>query len=329
MKRDESAHVLYLVFNKNNENEAKTSNKFPKGPMEIRTTHAFAMRHYFGAKQMLLVKPRGTHSNKSIIQALSLEKDACLLEAKKLLGTTNPGKKWQRAVSTVATTIRRTVESFEHSVDPKVKDVHVPWRWRNPEKLAILNGSKLSKRTAWKIVIKGSQFVRWAQLFFDQVHRQCESIRDEGKAPPASERLITHDDYLKVAQLSKLPLPFSHVAIDEAQDMIPCQADLFWGPHQRHGKVIYLFGDQYQQIYRFRGAGDDFRNMGKNKATFTNNKSSELEHHGGLDLHGFGLTGSFRFGDTIAQAASLILEKNGLPTVAGTVGREGTNSPGP
>jgi hypothetical protein len=69
--------------------------------------------------------------------------------------------------------------------------------------------------------------------------------------------------------------------------MNACQADLFWSDCAN--KRTYLFGDRYQQIYRFRGASSAFHDAVK--------KSSVK----------LTLTGSFRFGSNIAQYASCVL----------------------
>ena len=81
--------------------------------------------------------------------------------------------------------------------------------------------------------------------------------------------------------------------------MTPCQANLFWGTRSRSDKVIYLFGDEWQQLYRFRGASDSFKMA----------KFSSAEN--------FSLTGSFRFGQEIAKLASLALTYGGGERVIG------------
>jgi len=60
----------------------------------------------------------------------------------------------------------------------------------------------------------------------------------------------------------------------------------------RQGAVVYLIGDMHQRIYRWRGAGDSF----------------EAAH---IDKE-FALTESFRFGQEIAQHASMILRLKGV-----------------
>ncbi|KAL3940276.1 MAG: hypothetical protein SGARI_001038 [Bacillariaceae sp.] len=101
---------------------------------------------------------------------------------------------------------------------------------------------------------------------------------------------IPHDSYLKMAQLERLKSDHDVVMIDEAQDMTPCQADLFWGSHVRQARITFLFGDKYQQLYRFRGASNSFRHVALDRSASS-----------------FSLTGSFRFGKNIANTASLVL----------------------
>jgi superfamily I DNA/RNA helicase len=122
---------------------------------------------------------------------------------------------------------------------------------------------------------------------FDCVHRKCQDIRQCGHSRCTVK--ITHDGYLKVAQLDGLQLPYDWVFIDEAQDLTACQAKLFWG--NSAGKRTYLLGDSYQQIYAFRGASFAFNNA-------VHRSTSKK----------FTLTGSFRFGKNIAAYATCVLK---------------------
>ena len=88
----------------------------------------------------------------------------------------------------------------------------------------------LSARTVWREKITASSYISWTQSYFDAVRGKCENVRDNG----TEEEGITHDAYMKVAQVSNVDYVYHDVvAIDEAQDMSPCQADLFWGPSRR------------------------------------------------------------------------------------------------
>lgn len=145
----------------------------------------------------------------------------------------------------------------------------------------------LGKRAKWKSRITTNQYIRWAMQLFDCVHRKCQDIRQCGHSRCTVK--ITHDGYLKVAQLDGLQLPYDWVFIDEAQDLTACQAKLFWG--NSAGKRTYLLGDSYQQIYAFRGASFAFNNA-------VHRSTSKK----------FTLTGSFRFGKNIAAYATCVLK---------------------
>jgi len=94
---------------------------------------------------------------------------------------------------------------------------------------------------------------------------------------------------------------FQVVIVDEAQDLTPCQASLFWG-QPRRDQVVYLFGDPHQQLYRFRGASDTFHKLTRDESLRTTK---------------FHLTGSFRFGKHIAKVASLVLKALGGEKLVG------------
>mmetsp|Transcript_36437 Transcript_36437/g.88223 ORF Transcript_36437/g.88223 Transcript_36437/m.88223 type:complete len:829 (+) Transcript_36437:62-2548(+) len=282
--------LLYLVFGRKNSEEAKQSTKFPKDNMDIRTTHAYIHRYYFGTDRKF--KPENRYELKEIIDTCDLQSELIQMF---------PGlseQKSRRRVSTVASYIRRTIEIFQSSADKSVEEDHVFWRAKKKSG---------SSRSAWKKKIKVQRYVRWAQEFFDCVEKACQDLRDYNTDPSIS---VTHDSYLKVAQLEEFHIDADVILIDEAQDMTPCQANLFWGKKQRKDKRVYLFGDRYQQLFRFRGASDSFWKA-------VNESRPKLK-----------LTGSFRFGENIATCASAILHISakeetilGLSTKKGTVSK--------
>ena len=94
-----------------------------------------------------------------------------------------------------------------------------------------------------------------------------------------------HDTYLKLYQLSKPLLPkYDYIMLDEAQDANPCIIDIL---SNQSCQVIYV-GDEYQQIYAFRGNVNAMRS---------------------IEATTYPLTQSFRFGDAIANQANLVLEQ--------------------
>ena len=152
VERDRTAQVLYLVFNAKIQDEAKSSNKFPKDRMEIRTTHAFVLRHYFTPKRMHLVNPCKSHSTENIIMILGLETDSCVQKIREWMDKQDTFEKWEQAVFAVAATIRKTLEAFEASTEKHVMEFHVPWPDHDPN----LNALALSERTAWITLIERS-----------------------------------------------------------------------------------------------------------------------------------------------------------------------------
>lgn len=99
----------------------------------------------------------------------------------------------------------------------------------------------------------------------------------------SSPILCTHDTYMKLFQLSKPKLEgFEVIYLDEGQDVNPCLLDIF--VNQDCQKI--LVGDNYQSIYGWRGAVNAME---------------------ALDYKELYLTQSFRFGQEIADLATLVL----------------------
>lgn len=272
--------MLYVVFGVKARDEARASRKFPKGGMQINTSHAIVRKLYFGRNFTCCV-PINALNLDDIISELRLE----TIVAEKF--STLSASRQERRTKTIAGYIRRTVANFQSTADQKVKQYHVYWLATKPS---------ISKHTRWRVSFGAERYVQWAQIVFDLQLKTCREIREHG-----IERTIPHDTYMKVAQLEGLRFPHQVILVDEAQDMTPCQADLFWGRNEeRQDKVVYLFGDQWQQLYRFRGASDSFARQFMS-----------------VDTVKLTLTGSFRFGKIIAKAASLVLQFAGGKQVVG------------
>lgn len=95
---------------------------------------------------------------------------------------------------------------------------------------------------------------------------------------------INHNIYFKEWCLSAPKLPFDYLLTDEAQDLSATQFKVLIG--QDHCQQIYC-GDSNQQIYEWRGAINSMQN---------------------LPLKSEYLTQSFRFGESIAAVANIILK---------------------
>lgn len=268
--------LLYIVFGRKNQEEAKDSKKFPKRNMEIRTSHAFVLRRYFGTEGMNSVNPVDEYDLDDILRTCNV-----LQGMKRLFpNEDHASKRFKQKMFYVGSHIRTTVRNFQASLDLVVAERHVSWRCNA--------STNLSSRTAWRRMVPPDAYVGWARTFFNAVQDRCNRVRD-GKS---IDRGISHDGYVKVAQLEvDLTDGYDVIIVDEAQDLTPCQADIFWGALNREDRMIYLFGDRHQQLYRFRGAGTSFQ--GTCEASDTTSK--------------FDLTGSFRFGENIASVATTVL----------------------
>tara|TARA_B100001996_G_scaffold286578_1_gene226823 strand:+ start:1000 stop:2928 length:1929 start_codon:yes stop_codon:yes gene_type:complete len=98
---------------------------------------------------------------------------------------------------------------------------------------------------------------------------------------------MTHDGYLKLYQLSEPVIhEYDFIMLDEAQDANPAILSIF---EQQSVQRIYV-GDQYQQIYRWRGS---INAMDKVPGTH------------------YYLTQTFRFGAPIAEVANAVLRRLG------------------
>lgn len=94
---------------------------------------------------------------------------------------------------------------------------------------------------------------------------------------------MLHDGYLKLYQLKGARLPYDIILFDEAQDTNPVTQAIV---EAQAARKVYV-GDRHQAIYGFRGATNAMELIDSD------------EHHY--------LTGSFRFGQSIADVANQIL----------------------
>lgn len=104
----------------------------------------------------------------------------------------------------------------------------------------------------------------------------------EGKVP------MVHDGYLKLFQNSDPRLSYDAIMLDEAQDTNPTVAAIV--ARQDHARRIYV-GDPHQAIYSFRGASNAMDGVQADDTLM--------------------LTGSFRFGQAVADVANALLQAKG------------------
>ncbi len=102
---------------------------------------------------------------------------------------------------------------------------------------------------------------------------------------PKSPVLAEHDTYLKMWQLSNPVLNYEIVYLDEAQDSSPVILDIL--KNQENCRIVYV-GDTFQSIYAFRGAVNAMES---------------------IDAPAMLLSKSFRYGDSIADFASVIIDR--------------------
>lgn len=138
--------------------------------------------------------------------------------------------------------------------------------------------------------------------FRDSIHKAACSLWEK-MCDPGDPTPLGHDGYLKCWALGEPVLDVEFVLLDEAQDS---NSVLLHVLEKQQSQIIYV-GDQYQQIYEWRGAVNAMQSIGTPNAAY--------------------LTEAFRFGDPIAEAASCVLAAlgegrrvRGNPAVASRVG---------
>jgi superfamily I DNA/RNA helicase len=104
---------------------------------------------------------------------------------------------------------------------------------------------------------------------------------------PSDRAPLGHDGYFKRWSLNDPEVPGSFILMDEAQDTNPAMLAAL---RNQDAQVVYI-GDRYQQIYEWRGAVNAMERV--------------------ATKHDCSLTQSFRFGTSIADAASLLLTSLG------------------
>lgn len=104
---------------------------------------------------------------------------------------------------------------------------------------------------------------------------------------PSDRAPLGHDGYFKRWSLNNPEVPGSFILMDEAQDTNPAMLAAL---RNQDAQVVYV-GDRYQQIYEWRGAVNAMERV--------------------ATKHECSLTQSFRFGTSIADAASLLLRSLG------------------
>ena len=175
-----------------------------------------------------------------------------------------------------AKTVEETLTNFLISADLKFSKTHIPWLSPND--------------------------TRSPGFYLDMAARFWVMMCD----PNNQSKIMLHDGYLKLYQLSKPKLYYDSILLDEAQDTNPVVADIILS--QSCPKI--LVGDPHQQIYAWRGAEDAMGRIEADDALY--------------------LTQTFRFGEEIAWLANEILEtfKGETKRVRGVAPRTDKIQPG-
>ncbi len=151
-----------------------------------------------------------------------------------------------------------TVGRFCHSAADEITDKHVPY-------LPGLEPKPIRDALAAAVVPIARKI--WADI-----------------QHPDGQLRFEHDHYLKMYQLARPTIDVDYLLVDEAQDLNPVVQAIVG--YQTNAQVI-LVGDQYQQLYKWRGATDAM-------ATFAGRRLR--------------LTQSFRFGHAVAAEANKWLQ---------------------
>ena len=248
---------LYLAYNKSILEEAKR--KFPKNII-CKTTHGLAFEVY--ARQYA----------RKLSYKFTSSKIADFLDIESVSKTEYNVNLFANNVN-IAACAKRIVNSFCYSIDNKIGYNHFPKYYME------LLRNKYKKEITLEYDPRNYAN---PETFLEYYANYCTNVAKklwEAMINSDNEIGITHDAYLKLYQLSKRKIRnVDFILIDESQDANPAVLDIL---DNQDIQRIYV-GDQYQQIYRWRGSL---------------NAMKEIE---GSKLF---LTQSFRFGGAVAAMA--------------------------
>lgn len=191
---------------------------------------------------------------------------------------TDTFKKSQAALSELFTSqeqnnLVRKIAKNSYSYSPKAPISVEDFPSKEYQKISSLEGGGKQE----KIDMLVHRWLQLAKLFW-------EAIIDPSQATP-----IDDDSYLKLWQLQKPQLKADIIYIDEAQDLDPVMLDVL----QRQPAQKVWLGDEFQQIYEWRGAVNALEIIECKKRLY--------------------LTETYRFPPTIAEAANKVLKKLNVP----------------
>lgn len=253
---------LMMTFNKLLADEAKS--RFPSNT-ECRTTHSIAYSVFGSQLQHKLKRPQGAYKN---VAGTGTEISKFFKTGDFIYLVQGEQETRKLKAGGLGVGIKETVARFEQSSDFEMDQQHVSC---SPcDNLLIRDRNSLRK---YKGLV-----LRYAKQLWD--------LRVDVRSPV----LATHDTYLKLYQLSKPDLSkYEVLYLDELQDQTPCVIDIFM---RQEGKCKLVgVGDEFQNIYTFRGAVNGMLHLDWNQAT---------------------LSKSFRWGQEVGSMANCILAKDGV-----------------
>jgi len=186
------------------------------------------------------------------------------LQNARILGINGPtriSKDVVLAPGQVASLVMQTIRRFCYSADDTITSRHVATDMRGMDSAAA---------AALRDIIPPIARRAW----------EGDLSRPDGELP------YTHDCYLKQYALTRPRLHADVILLDEAQDTNPCVEGMILD-QARYGTQLVLVGDQYQELYGWRGATNSMRKFAAQP-----------------DVTVLSLTQSFRFGPAIAGAGN-------------------------
>lgn len=285
-EHEPNARILYLVFNKANEIEAKYKLRKYAGPFETvtaNTAHSFASRKWtsiFG--KYATVNSLDWNIIKDIIQAK---------------GVYNKDIRWSKKAPFVW--LHNKYCSYPRLLDNFIEDMEFHWDDHydgddKPKYCTIIN-SKGEKEEKYGIPVDAYSVVTFEHIqYFKKIYEEH-----------INRRTFTHSMYLKHAAMSPKAggSYYDYVFFDEAQDANRMMLKLL---SKQEVRKTYFIGDERQSIYDFDGSNVNvFKTLHFDKM--------------------YSLSTSFRFGDGIAELANRIIHIDSSQTVYGSEQTHETN----